>query len=138
MGSDDPANYYQVPGGLTVATRWQLSRTRGLESCNSQVPGDLRVATLKSPGTCELPSGRHCQADEDLMVAARVVETQRTTLENIGKRAIFAETQGPVDSDNTRMGVDHPGCNFQVPGDLSCNSQDAGDLRDATLKSPGT
>ena len=46
--------YYQVLGGLTVATRWQLSIPRGLESYNSQVSGDLKVATLKSPGSCEL------------------------------------------------------------------------------------
>ena len=51
LGFDDPVCYYRVPGGLTVATRWQLSNPRGPESYNSQIPGDLKVATLKSPGT---------------------------------------------------------------------------------------
>ena len=48
---DDPGCYYQVLGGLKMATRWQLSSPRGLESCNSRVPDDLRVATHKYPGT---------------------------------------------------------------------------------------
>ena len=34
LGFDDPGCYYQVLGGLTVATQWQLSSPRGLESCN--------------------------------------------------------------------------------------------------------
>ena len=45
MGFDDPGCYYEVPGGLTVATQWQLSSPRGLVSCNSPAPGDFRVAT---------------------------------------------------------------------------------------------
>ena len=57
IGFRRPGLLHQVPGGLTVATQWQLSSPRGLESCNSQVPGDLRVATLKSPGTSELQHG---------------------------------------------------------------------------------
>ncbi len=43
--------YYQVLGGVTVATRWQLSSPWGLESYNSQISGDMKVATLKSPGS---------------------------------------------------------------------------------------
>ena len=105
----------------------QLSRPRGFESCNSQVPGVSRVATLKSPGICEMPSGRHCQAPEDLIVEARAVVAQRKSRKNTMKRAKSAETQGPADSDDTRLGFDHPGCNSQVPGDL----------RVATFKTPG-
>ena len=74
-----------------------------------------------------MPLGRHCQAPEDFIVAARVVETQRKPPENTGKRAKSAEFQGPADSDNTCLGFDDPGCNSQVPGDL----------RVVTLKSPG-
>ena len=55
--------------GLTQATRCQLSSPRGLESCNSQVPGDESCDSQESPGTCELPPGRHCQAPGDLIVA---------------------------------------------------------------------
>ena len=50
LGFDDPGCYYQVLGGLTVATRWQLSSPRGPESYNSQYSGNQKVATLKSPG----------------------------------------------------------------------------------------
>jgi hypothetical protein len=67
----------------------QLSSPRGLESCISQVPGDLRAATLnqvpgdlraatlKSPGTSEVLPGRACQAPGGLIVAARVVQSPR-------------------------------------------------------------
>ena len=34
LGFDDPGCYYQFRGGRTVATRWQLSRPRGLDSCS--------------------------------------------------------------------------------------------------------
>ena len=34
------------------------------------------------------------------------------------KRAKSAETQGPADSDDIRLGFDDPLCNSQVPGDL--------------------
>ena len=54
LGFDDPGCYYQVIGGLTVATRWQLSSPRGPESYNSQYSGKKKVATLKSPGAGKL------------------------------------------------------------------------------------
>ena len=65
-----------------------------------------------------MPPGRHGQAPEPLIVAALVVECQRKPQENRGKRPKSDETHGPADSDDSRLGVDDPGCNSEVPGDL--------------------
>ncbi len=48
------------------------------------------------------------------MVVARVVETQRKPLENIGNRAKSAETQGSADSDDSRLDSDSGSFQDQV------------------------
>ena len=80
LGFDDPGCYYQVLGGLTVATRWQLSSPRGPESYNSQSPGTrkLQLSNPRGPESC------NSQVPGDMIVAARVVKTQTTIVRICG------------------------------------------------------
>ena len=61
LGFNDPGCYYQVLGGLTVATRWQLSSPRGLESFspgrqhpyeNYQNPRVLEIQSISHVSLC--------------------------------------------------------------------------------------
>ena len=88
----------------------QLSSPRGLESCKSQVPGDLRFDT-----------GSPASTPEALRAPARDVGTRRKPQENKRERTKSAETQGPSY------------CNLLVWVLTS-----PGDSRFTTLKSPGT
>jgi hypothetical protein len=118
IGSRRPGLLCQVTGGLTVATPWQLSSPRGLESCNSQVPGDLRVA-------------------------ARVVKTQTGTIRIHGSLSFCRFGTFPYVFLWFALGFDDPGCCYQVLGGLTVATRwqltsPRGLLRVATLKSPGT
>jgi hypothetical protein len=62
----------KFPGGLTVATRWQLSSPRGFGSYNYQISKDLKVA-IQVHGCLKVARSR---MPGEVMVAARVVKTQ--------------------------------------------------------------